>query len=148
MRTHLPSIFDINRFIMSDIIGDIVHLFAHNHKECVDYLSRFSSYFDELPDDTSSSIWECIMEVVLHQLFTLPKSHERNVYYAIVIAGLCKEISDGFPSALGKSVKILFSRLDGSHEAEGMDVECVRRFGEWFALHLSNFKYIWKWDDW
>lgn len=114
------------------------------------------------------------MEAIMQQLFQLPRSSEKAVYYAVLVAGMCRIISDGFPAAMGKSVKILFSRLDyvggggggsgddddaamaldssssssTSNAASGMDVDCARRFGEWFALHLSNFKYIWKWDDW
>jgi len=47
--------------------------------------------------------------------------------------------------ALGKSVRSIFTMMD---EDGGMDVECVRRVAEWFSLHLSNYKYGWKWTEW
>lgn len=29
-----------------------------------------------------------------------------------------------------------------------MDSECIDRFAEWFASHLSNFDYKWTWSNW
>lgn len=84
------------------------------------------------------------MNVLLQELLRLPRSREKLIYYSVLVVGMCKADS-GFPSALGKSVRSVFSAMDNQG---GMDCECVRRIGEWFSIHLSNFKYGWKWSEW
>lgn len=39
-------------------------------------------------------------------------------------------------------MNVLYGHLDR------MDVACIQRFAEWFALHLSNFDFKWEWADW
>ena len=70
------------------------------------------------------------------------------MYYNTLVSSLCKESLDKIPSILGRSFKLLFSRLDGTDESSGMDVEALKRFSDFFACHLSNFGYSWKWSDW
>jgi len=41
-----------------------------------------------------------------------------------------------------EAVRTLFGRL------EEMDIEQSERFAEWFAWHLSNFEFLWSWDQW
>jgi nuclear cap-binding protein subunit 1 len=69
------------------------------------------------------------------------------VYYTTLIMDLCRESLDKIPSILGRTIKLLFSRLQGSDNF-GMDVECINRFAEFFSHHLSNFGFSWRWSDW
>lgn len=129
---------DPARIILSDIIRDIITLYSHNHKECVAYLMRLVALTDK------SLLYQTIMEVLIQELLRLPSSTEKSIYYAIIVVGMCKG-DPTFPSSLAKAMLILFYRMDLEG---GMDVECARRLGEWFAIHLSNFKYKWKWTEW
>ena len=55
--------------------------------------------------------------------------------------------------SLGKSVRKLYAALgtSGTDESAGapvLDAESVRRFVDWFAVHLSNYGFMWGWNDW
>ena len=92
------------------------------------------------------NIHQAIVECLFSEMMRLPCTSEKLVYYSILLMELCKGALDKVPSAMGRGLKILFDRMDGSEQ--GMDVECVKRLSEWFAHHLSNFGYSWKWDEW
>ncbi|KAI8607521.1 armadillo-type protein [Chytriomyces sp. MP71] len=142
----LPSMRKMERFIMDDIALDTIHLLSHNHIEC----SLFLLNLDKFHKETEYNFHQAIVENLIRELIKLPSSQELSIYYATLLFDLCKGAPGKIPSALGRSLRILFSRMDSptAGVAGGMDVECVRRFGEWFAHHLSNFNYTWKWADW
>ncbi|KAJ3232685.1 Component of the cap-binding complex (CBC) [Chytriomyces hyalinus] len=144
--SELPSTQKIERFIMDDIALDTIHLLSHNHIEC----SHFLLNLDKFHKETDYNFHQAIVENLIRELIKLPRSQELSVYYATLLFDLCKGAPSKVPSAMGRSLRIIFSRMDseGSGVGGGMDVECVRRFGEWFAHHLSNFNYTWKWADW
>ncbi|KAI0761765.1 armadillo-type protein [Irpex lacteus] len=60
----------------------------------------------------------------------------KSVYYVALITELCK-LS---PSTVGPA---LYGFL-----ADGFDVELACRFGDWFAIHMSNFNFQWVWKEW
>ncbi|KAI9359286.1 armadillo-type protein [Zopfochytrium polystomum] len=147
----LPSTSSIERFILDDLTVDIIHNLSHNHVVCSELLLA-------LPKDlnttgwgngvNSASVYQAIVENLIRELIKLPASQELSVYYATLLSDLCRGAPDKVPSALGRAVRVIFSRMDVGGFSGGMDVECVRRFAEWFAHHLSNFNFTWKWGDW
>ena len=142
--------FSISRFILDDIIYDIVRIFSHNHKECCRLLRDLPSFLNQnYLDDGQYNIYAAIAETLFSEIVRLPRSQEPSIYYATLLGDLTKEDLSTFPKVLGRAVRILYSRLDDDqHVSGGMDVECIRRLSEWFAVHLSNFTYQWKWQDW
>ena len=148
---HLPLLTDIHRFLLSDIVTDVIRVFSLNHTEA----TRILLHLDGCIDTTylaanNYKFSEAMVEAIFCELLRFPKSQERFVYYATLIIDLCKEALDIIPSIFGRSIKTLFSRLDkpNSEGCDGMDVEAIRRLSDLFALHLSNFQYLWKWADW
>lgn len=73
------------------------------------------------------------------ELFSLPQSEFRRVFYGLLFAELCKTSREFAPGVLSKAVNALYKSLDK------LDVECFIIFTEWFAHHLSNFDYKWLW---
>lgn len=141
--SHLPSTSSIARFILDDTITDTIRIFSLNHKECTSLLLDTPRYFNSSHLESEGiQVYEAVVEAIFCEMFRLPKSHERFVYYTTLIMDLCKESLDKIPSVLGRTIKTLFSRLDH------MDVECIKRFSDFFAVHLSNFAYSWRWEDW
>ena len=129
---------------MDDTILDTIYLLSHNHIECSQLLLSLPKYHA----DTLYNFHQSIVENLIRELIKLPASQEKSVYYATLLFDLCKNAPDKVPSALGRSIRVLFSRMDDNDRGGGMDIECVRRFAEWFAHHLSNFNFTWKWIDW
>ena len=135
----------VARFILDDIVHDTIQIFSLNHTEASRLLLGLPLF---ISTDYSGkfNIYQSIVQVLIAEMTLFPKPREKVVYYSTLLMDLCKGALDKVPSAMGRSLKIVFERLDASNE--GMDVECVRRLSEWFSHHLSNFGYAWKWKDW
>ncbi|KAJ3089542.1 Component of the cap-binding complex (CBC), partial [Quaeritorhiza haematococci] len=134
-------------------------------RELVQQSESASTTSSSQPDYGNLTLAQATVETILLDLMKLPKSEEKGVYYATVLCDLCRTAPESVPGSMGRALRVLFGRMDmpfvGADEMEGegevegekamaggMDVECVRRLGDWFAHHLSNFGYIWKWEDW
>ncbi|KAJ2995348.1 Component of the cap-binding complex (CBC) [Globomyces sp. JEL0801] len=147
---NLPSTSDISRFMLDDCITDTIRIFSLNHKECAELLLSTQHYFNtDYIESQGYQVYESVVETIFAELFRFPKTHEKAVYYTTLIIDLCKESLDKIPSVLGRCIKLLFSRLDSAaNPIGGMDVECIKRFSDFFAQHLSNFGFSWKWNEW
>eukprot|EP01087_Luapelamoeba_hula_P018471 TRINITY_DN5951_c0_g1_i1.p1 TRINITY_DN5951_c0_g1~~TRINITY_DN5951_c0_g1_i1.p1 ORF type:complete len:819 (-),score=70.52 TRINITY_DN5951_c0_g1_i1:395-2851(-) len=123
----------IDRFLLEEHIVDLIHFFRSDHKTCAKLL------LTALP--TRANPEYLVVETILAQLFLLPKSPFRPICYNVLLADLCR-MTLTVPPILAQAVEVLFERL------ETMDIECVDRFAEWFAYHLSSFDYGWEWNKW
>ena len=137
----------IDRFLLEDLTTDVVQLYAHNHPIAAKYLLVLSECIT-----TDVNLYDMIIETCFSELFRLPRSTEKSVYYSTLIADLCKASLDKIPPALGRAIRGIYAMMDVVNAdgivVGGLDVQIIQRFGEWFALHLSNFGYNWKWADW
>ncbi|KAJ3212431.1 Nuclear cap-binding protein subunit 1 [Entophlyctis luteolus] len=143
---NLPPTHKIERYIMDDLTLDTIHLLSHNHIEAAHFLLNM----DKFHKDTDFSFHQCHVENLIRELIKLPVSQELEIYYATLLFDLCKGAPGKVPSAMGRSLRIMFARMDNENVGSGggMDVECVKRLGEWFSHHLSNFSFLWKWHEW
>lgn len=131
------------------MITDTIRIFSLNHNECTTLLLNIERYISvEYVVKHKYQVYESVVESIFAEMFKLPKPTEKGVYYVTLIMDLCKESLDKIPSVLGRCIKLLFKRLDGSDLSSGMDPEGIKRFAEFFAIHLSNFGFSWKWADW
>ncbi|KAJ3123155.1 Nuclear cap-binding protein subunit 1 [Physocladia obscura] len=136
----LPPTHKIERFIMDDLILDTIHLLSHNHIEAAHFLLNL----DKFHKDSDYNWYQSIVENLIRELIKLPSSTEMGIYYATLLFDLCKGAPGKVPSAMGRALRIVFSRMDSESGGVGggMDVECVTRFGEWsFVLeHEASSK--------
>ncbi|KAJ3185170.1 Nuclear cap-binding protein subunit 1 [Geranomyces variabilis] len=147
---HLPSTRTISRFILEDLIRDIIRIFSLNHREACRILFSLDLQLDPtfLEADKIHPL-ASVVESLFTEMLRLPRSGERSVYYATVLMDMIKEDMKNVPKMIGRAIKALYSRLDGPADlGGGMDIEAVRRLTEWFAIHLSNFGFVWNWDAW
>ncbi|KAJ3150102.1 Nuclear cap-binding protein subunit 1 [Geranomyces michiganensis] len=146
----LPSTRTISRFILEDLIRDIIRIFSLNHREACRILFGLDLQLDStcLKTDEVQPL-ASVVESLFTEMLRLPRSGERSIYYATVLMDMIKEDMKTVPKMIGRAIKALYSRLDGPHDlGGGMDIEAVRRLTEWFAIHLSNFGFVWNWEGW
>lgn len=81
-------------------------------------------------------------ETIFCQLLMLPQPPFRPTYYTLVIIDLCKALPGAFPAVVAGAVRALFEKI------ADLDMECRTRLILWFSHHLSNFQFIWPWEEW
>jgi len=123
----------VDRFVVEECILDVLLFFNGCRKECAFYLVSLPVSFR----------YEYLMaETIFSQLLLLPNPPFRPIYYTLVIIDLCKALPGAFPSVVVGAVHVLFDRISN------MDMECRTRLILWFSHHLSNFQFIWPWQEW
>ncbi|KAI4368633.1 hypothetical protein MLD38_017168 [Melastoma candidum] len=123
----------MDRFVMEEYLLDVLFHLNGCRKECAFYMVGLSVPFR----------YEYIMaEAIFSQLLLLPNPPLKPIYYTLVIIDLCKALPRAFPAVVAGAVRVLFEKI------AIMDMECRTRLILWFAHHLSNFQFIWPWDEW
>jgi nuclear cap-binding protein subunit 1 len=79
---------------------------------------------------------------VFAELFRLPVPRQREIYYAALLTDITMLAPQDVAPTLGRGIRWVYQRL------EGMKGEIGGRFSGWFAVHLSNFGFTYKWEEW
>ncbi|KAK4152627.1 MIF4G like-domain-containing protein [Chaetomidium leptoderma] len=102
--------------------------------------------FDKLRDiEAPKSTWkpeDVAVDAVFSQLFQLPTPEHKLVYYHSVLTEACKLAPAAIAPSLGRAIRHLY------RNTTRLDLELASRFMDWFAHHLSNFGFTWKWTEW
>ncbi|GMH26023.1 hypothetical protein Nepgr_027866 [Nepenthes gracilis] len=123
----------IDCFIMEEYLLDVLLFLNGCRKECASYMVGLPVPFR----------YEYLMaETIFSQLLLLPQPRFKPVYYTLIIMDLCKALPGAFPAVVAGAVRALFEKI-----AE-LDMECRTRLILWFSHHLSNFQFIWPWEEW
>lgn len=138
--TDTINILDFNRNAAAKILTQMDNFWTPG------VFARRETAFDKLRDFSSDvSTWkpeDISVDAIFSQIFRLPASEHRLVYYHSLITELCKISPAAVAPSLGRAIRFLFRSL------ESMDMELSYRFMDWFAHHLSNFEFRWKWGEW
>ncbi|CAK4033002.1 cap binding [Lecanosticta acicola] len=134
------NILDFNRIAVARILTEIDCFWSTGS-----FVKR-SMAFDKLRDvEDGKPTWKsedvCI-DAIFSQLFQLPTPEHRVVYYHSLITESCKISPGAIAPTLGRAIRFLFRNISQ------MDMELSYRFMDWFAHHLSNFEFRWKWAEW
>ncbi|KAK2595788.1 Nuclear cap-binding protein subunit 1 [Conoideocrella luteorostrata] len=134
------NILDFNRNITARFLMDIDCYFADGT-----FVKR-ATPFDELRNlGPGKSTWkpeDVAVDAVFSQLFQLPKSEHKVVYYHSVLTEACKLAPAAIAPSLGRAIRCMYQNTSRT------DLELSHRFVDWFAHHLSNFGFTWKWTEW
>ncbi|KAK8545063.1 hypothetical protein V6N13_066375 [Hibiscus sabdariffa] len=123
----------IDRFVVEEYLLDVLLFFNGCRKECAAFMVGLPVPFR----------YEYLMaETIFSQLLLLPHPPFKPIYYTLVIMDLCKALPGAFPAVVAGAVRALFDKI------AGLDMECRTRLILWFSHHLSNFQFIWPWDEW
>ena len=138
--TDTINILDYNRHITARFLIDLDCYFAPNT-----FVKRATA-FDKLRDLTGDRpTWkpeDVVVDAAFAQLFQLPAPEHKLVYYHSVLTEACKIAPAAVAPSLGRAIRYLYRNV------ERMDLELSGRFLDWFAHHLSNFGFTWKWTEW
>jgi nuclear cap-binding protein subunit 1 len=85
---------------------------------------------------------DVLVDSIFSQLLRLPETKEREVYYASLLTEVTKLAPQDIAPTLGRGIRWVYEHL------EDMQGELNMRFSAWFAIHLSNFGFTYKWDEW
>lgn len=123
----------IDRFVVEEYLLDVLFFLNGCRKECAAYMVGLPVPFR----------YEFLMaETIFSQLLLLPQPPFRPIYYTLVIIDLCKALPGAFPAVIAGAVRALFDKI------ADLDMECRTRLILWFSHHLSNFQFIWPWEEW
>jgi nuclear cap-binding protein subunit 1 len=134
------NILDFNRNVVARYLIDLDCYFSENT-----FVKR-ATPFDRLKDvEAGKSTWkpeDVAVDAVFSQLFQLPRPEHKPVYYHSVLTEACKIAPAAIAPSLGRAIRYLY------RNAGLIDLELSSRFLDWFAHHLSNFGFTWKWTEW
>ncbi|GAA5986795.1 hypothetical protein JCM10908_000901 [Rhodotorula pacifica] len=172
----VPAVDDAAGVVIRSIVHDVISLYEVNRKDAATLLLELPRWFkkgtfrDPKPvkrpaeDDEDMqeepeligpqwSLETIVVETLIVLILALPAPSHTLVYYYSVLTELCRISPTTVAPSLGKSVRKLYAALGTSGEDESagapvLDAEGVRRFADWFAVHLSNYGFMWGWNDW
>ncbi|KAI9746336.1 MAG: hypothetical protein M1818_000048 [Claussenomyces sp. TS43310] len=154
----VPPPSDVASCLLRDSIIDTINILDFNRNATARFLIDIDCYFspgtfvkratpfDRLKDiEGDRSTWkpeDVAVDAVFSQLFQLPSPEHKLVYYHSVLTEACKIAPAAIAPSLGRAIRYLYRNVDQ------MDLELSYRFMDWFAHHLSNFGFTWKWTEW
>ncbi|KAL1637302.1 Nuclear cap-binding protein subunit 1 [Diplodia intermedia] len=153
----VPKTADIAASLLRDSLVDTINILDYNRVAVAKFLIEIDCYwapgtfvkrgtpFDRLKETDEDTAWkpeDVAVDAVFSQMFTLPTPEHKLVYYHAIITEACKLAPGAIAPSLGRAIRFLFRHVDV------MDMELAYRFMEWFAHHLSNFDFRWKWVEW
>lgn len=154
----VPSTDSVASSLIRDGLTDTINNLHFNRNATARYLIDLDCYFaddtfvkratpfDELRNTApGKSTWkpeDVAVDIVFAQLFQLPAPEHKLVYYHSVLTEACKLAPAAIAPSLGRAIRYLYSN------SPRMDLQLSFRFLDWFAHHLSNFGFTWKWAEW
>ncbi|KAI9616102.1 hypothetical protein KEM48_005359 [Puccinia striiformis f. sp. tritici PST-130] len=130
----VPTRAKANGVILRTLVNDVIDIFEVNRKECAKILLELPRWVGKGTFKTKSSI---------------PKPKHDDEESTIESSDLILEhlllesiLTSVFAIPLPRSDR-QFTTTVNRLEPEG-----IRRFSDWFGIHLSNFGFLWAWKDW
>ena len=154
----VPPTSNIASCLLRDALVDTINVLDYNRNAASRFLIDLDCYFapgtfvkratpfDRLREvEDGRSTWkpeDVAVDAVFSQLFQLPSPEHKLVYYHSVLTEACKIAPAAIAPSLGRAIRYLYRNVDS------MDLDLSYRFMDWFAHHLSNFGFTWKWTEW
>jgi nuclear cap-binding protein subunit 1 len=155
----VPPTSNIASILMRDATLDTINILNFNRNHTARFLSQIDRFwanqtfaepgtaFDKLNNiaESGRSTWkpeDVAIDAIFSQIFALPAPEHRLVYYHSLITESCRISPGAIAPSLGRAIRFLFRAVDV------MDLELAYRYMDWFAHHLSNFEFRWKWTEW
>ncbi|KAK4055782.1 Nuclear cap-binding protein subunit 1 [Microbotryomycetes sp. JL201] len=158
----VPASNDARGVLIRSLVFDVMDIYETNRKEAAAVLLDLPSWIapgtfkslkgDDETEGTSQLVLEdIVVEAIFDSILSLPTQSLLPAYYHALLTELCRLSPSTVAPALGKCVRRVYKCLgekSGSPGFPSLDAEGMRRFAEWFSVHLSNFGFQWPWKDW
>ncbi|CEQ40467.1 SPOSA6832_02087, partial [Sporobolomyces salmonicolor] len=169
----VPSAYDPAGAVIRSLINDIINLYEVNRKEAATVLLELPKWFkkgtfkpskpagrrdddEEVEEEESEGpgwiLENMIVESIFNSILALPSPALPIAYYHSLLTELCRLSPSTVAPSLGKCLRKLYASLGnddtGVPGAPVLDAAGIKRFAEWFSVHLSNFGFMWGWADW
>ena len=154
----MPTSSDAASTLLRDAICDTVNGLDFNRVATARFMIDLDCYyapdvflkratpFDKIKDlPNQNTTWkpeDIVVDAVFSLIFRLPQPEHKLVYYHSVLTEICKIAPQAVAPSLGRAIRFLYRHIDA------LDIEIRWRFLDWFAHHLSNFGFTWKWLEW
>ncbi|KAI1924568.1 Nuclear cap-binding protein subunit 1 [Ophidiomyces ophidiicola] len=154
----VPPITNIASTLLRDVLVDTINILDYNRIVAAKFLIDVDCYFapgtfikratpfDKLRDlPAERTTWkpeDVALDAVFSQLLQLPNSEHKLVFYHSLLTEACKLAPAAIAPSLGRAIRFLYRNSDK------LDLALTYRFLDWFAHHLSNFGFTWKWTEW
>lgn len=154
----VPPVTALAASLVRDALTDTIEILHYNRNITARHLIEVDCYFaprtfaaratpfDRLRDiEPPKSTWkpeDVAVDAVFSLLFQLPGPEHKLVYYHSVLTEACRQAPAAIAPSLGRAIRYLYKN------SPRLDLELSNRFVDWFAHHLSNFGFTWKWAEW
>lgn len=155
----VPPASDIATCLIRDALVDTINILDFNREAVTRLLIDLDQYFTpgffakrntpypkiEIAAAEGMPTWkteDLAVDAIFSQLLQLPAPEHKLVYYHSIITHACKISPAAFAPVLGRAIRFIYRSV------ESLDLELVARYTDWFAHHLSNYDFRWKWDEW
>ena len=160
----VPAETDICAHLLRDVAVDNIMRMDFNRREVVRQLLVLDEFFasdafaepgiryDQLLEDAKESpekptwkIEDIAVEAILAQMFDISQPSSLGlpqVYFHTLLIEACVLAPQDLGPVVGRGVRFLFNNLTTA------DAEVIYRMVDWFAQHVSNFNFTWKWNEW
>ncbi|KAF2750353.1 hypothetical protein M011DRAFT_418250 [Sporormia fimetaria CBS 119925] len=155
----VPSLDHLAASLIRDSIVDTIDQLDFNREAVAKFLvdmdrfwvtekfARRGTNFEKFKElvKGGEKIWkleDILVEAIFSQLFKLPNPAHKLVYYHSVITECCKIAPSAIAPSLGRAIRTVYKNLPV------LDLELAYRFLDWFAHHVSNFEFRWRWQEW
>ena len=147
--------------LFNDIIIDIVESLEFNRKEVAkqvaslnlffkhgifaktgESIAQLTAMYEEDPLVSTYKIEDLAIETILGLVFKLPSVSQPFAYFYTLLVDICQNDPRAIAPVFGRAFRFFYSRI-GS-----LDFELRSRYLDWFSIQMSNFNFLWKWNEW
>ena len=147
--------------LFNDIIIDIVESLEFNRKEVAkqvaslnlffkhgifaktgESIAQLTAMYEEDPLVSTYKIEDLAIETILSLVFKLPSVSQPFAYFYTLLVDICQNDPRAIAPVFGRAFRFFYSRI-GS-----LDFELRSRYLDWFSIQMSNFNFLWKWNEW
>lgn len=87
---------------------------------------------------------DVLVESILAASFVLPIAPHIPLYYH----ALLREVTTLSPQTLAPAIGRTVRKIYGCSKTGRVSTDVLKRFADWFSVHLSNFNFSWGWKEW